>query len=324
MISIPFNKNDDGMSEIKEHIGGISADINFNNVKPDITRAASFVTDVVGKTIYDSLVDHYHSENFDNSEYKELNEAIWHLQEAMAWKGLNEYIAEGEVFFDNSGIHIQKSNDKQSTAFEWQIDKLISKYIKTAYEGIENLLTCLNATPDKFTAWKDSDFAKESKSLFIQSATEFDKSLYTNKSQRLYMSIQPIMRRIEDNEIKDVLKERFDKLKMNSELSETEKKLRTMTCDAIAHLAMSKAIVQFPVEIMPDGVVEKFKSFFSSMNASKEARQAVAGKTQDYYRAEAKLILNKIADTIYELEKTDEDPELVPVRRSHSRNSIGF
>ena len=322
MIQIPFNKDDNGMSEIKEHIGGISADIYFNNVKPDIVRAASFVTDVVGKPIYNSLLTHYLSDEYGSAEKAELNEAVWHLQEAMAWKGINEYVAEGEVMFDNTGIHIQKSNDKQATAFEWQIDKLLSKYVKTAYTGIENLLTCLNATPDKFTAWKDSDFAKESKSLFIQSATEFDKSLYTNKSQRLYMSIQSIMRRIEEREIKNVLKERFDALKANNELNDTDKELRMMTCDAIAHLAMSKAIVQFPVEIMPDGVVEKFKSFFTSLNASKEARQSVTNKTQDYYQAEANLILNKISDIVFKLDNPEE--EAIALRRAHSRNSIGF
>jgi hypothetical protein len=323
MNKIPFNKASNGMAEIREHIGGISANIPFVNVSPDIVRSVSFVSKFVGIKVYEEAVTHYHSEDYTKDDFKELNELVWFIQEAMAHKGISEYQAEGGVIFDATGIHIQKSNDKQATAFDWLQDNLYSKYIRSAYKAIEDLITCLNTYRDKITSWKDSDFEKKSKALFIRSASEFDGSLFIDESQRLYLSLLSIMRRIESREIKDVLKDRFDKLKAESELNEDEKNLRLMACDAIAHIAMSKAIIQFPIEIMPDGVVEKFKSFFSSLNATKEARQSVTEKAHAYYINEGNRILKEISDFIFNLDKTEE--EVLPQSRlSRSRNSIAF
>lgn len=325
MNKILFNKSSDGIAEIKKHVGGLS-NVKFDYLEPDLTRSIRFVTDVIGDTVYQVAQTHYLGDDYGKETTDELkvkNDLVYLIQEATAWKGLHAYAVEGSVIFDGSGIHIQKANDKQAQAFEWQIDKLMDKYLVSAYSAIEDLIQFLNKNKATLTDWANSTCEKAAKSLFIRSASEFDTSLYIDGSQRLYMALQPHMRRIQNNEIKNVVTTRFDRLLNETELSEAEKQMRELCCDAQAFLCMAKAVMQFPLEIMPNSVVQRFKSFFTTLNASKEARLELIQAAYEFYLGEGNAILAKLAELIYNTDKTDDAPAFKP-SRSFSRNAIGF
>jgi hypothetical protein len=325
MNKILFNKTADGITEIKKHIGGLS-NINFNYLEPDLTRAIRFVTDVIGDEVYQVAQTHYLSNEYGtetSDELKVKNELVYLIQEATVWKGLHAYAVEGSVIFDGSGIHIQKANEKQAQAFEWQIDKLMNKYLVSAYSAIEDLIQFLNKNKATITQWADSDYEKQAKLLFIRSASEFDVCLYIDGSQRLYMALQPHMRRIQNNEIRNVVKSRFDKLLNETELTETEKQMRILCCDAQAFLSMAKAVMQFPLEIMPNSVVQRFTSFFTTMGASKEARTDLIQAALKFYTDEGNRCLAELSALIFNTDKPTDTPAFKP-RRSRSRNAIGF
>lgn len=325
MNKILFNKNNDGIAEIKKHIGGLS-NIRFDYLEPDLTRAIRFVTDVVGDEIYEFAETHYRSNEYlteTTDALKVKNELVYLIQEATAWKGIHAYAVEGSVIFDGSGIHIQKANEKQAQAFEWLIDKLMNKYLVSAYSAIEDLIQFLNKHKDVVTDWADSDYEFQAKSLFIRSASEFDVSLYIDGSQRLYMALQPHMRRLQNNEIRNVVKDRFDRLLAETELTDAEKQMRILCCDAQAFLSMAKAVMQFPLEIMPNSVVQRFTSFFTTMNASKEARTDLIQAALKFYTDEGNRCLAELSALIYNTDKPVDTPDYKP-RRSRSRNAIGF
>lgn len=325
MNKILFNKTADGIAEVKKHIGGLS-NVKFDYIDPDLTRAIRFVTDVIGDEVYQVAQTHYLSNEYGTETTDALkvkNELVYLIQEATAWKGLHAYAVEGSVIFDGSGIHIQKANDKQAQAFEWLIDKLMNKYLVSAYSAIEDLIQFLNKNKATITEWADSDYEKQAKSLFIRSASEFDISLYIDGSQRLYMALQSHMRRLQNNEIRNVVKSRFDKLLNETELTETEKQMRILCCDAQAFLSMAKAVMQFPLEIMPNSVVQRFTSMELTQSASKEARTDLIQAAYKFYTDEGNRCLAELSALIYNTDKPADDPGFKP-RRSRSRNAIGF
>jgi hypothetical protein len=120
-----------------------------------------------------------------------------------------------------------------------------------------------------------------------------------------------------------VVKSRFDKLLDETELSEPEKQMRVLCCDAQAFLAMAKAVMQFPLEIMPNSIVQRFKSMNSTINASKEARTDLIQSAYNFYTGEGNRCLSELSTLIYNTDKPADDPGYKP-RRSRSSNAIGF
>ncbi|WP_297095592.1 DUF6712 family protein [uncultured Draconibacterium sp.] len=330
-MELILNKSNNGIQEVKTVAGGTVLNFGYENLEPDFRRAIGFVTGTISGAVYTAALTHYKSERFQDAdatdEEKVLDGLVLLIQEAIIWKGIYEYVPEGNVIIDNSGFHHQKSNDNQVQAFQWAVNAVAAKYLRNAYNTIEQLLSYLDKKRDNIASWKDSDAEKASLELFVPTAAVFQESVYIDSSRRLFIAMIPIMRRIERVNIKPVLADRFDtiktKLQAKTDLEESEKIMLEHIRIIVPNLAMATAMVQFPVQVMPEGLIEKYTSMFVTQDAGQPARTPLIKVAKEYFTAAGESEITKLNKYIYDLDKLDDDPDY-RYRPGVSRKGISF
>ncbi len=330
-MELMLNKSSNGIQEAKAIAGGVMRSFAYENLEPDFRRAIGFVTGTVSEAVYNAALEHYKSARYQATDAipgeKALDGLVLLIQEAIVWKGLYEYVPEGNVIIDNAGFHHQKSNDQQVQAFQWAVNAVAAKYLRNAYNTIEQLLAYLDKNRDNIAQWKDTDAEKASLEMFVPTAAVFEEAVYIDSSRRLFIAMLPIMRRIERVNIRPVLAGRFDaiktKLKAKTELEASEKTILDHVRIIIPNLAMAEAMVQFPVQIMPEGLIEKYTSMFVTQDAGQPARTPLIKLAKEYFTTAGEAEITKLNKYIYDMDKLDDDPDY-RYRPAKSRNSIGF
>ncbi len=330
-MDLILNKNDNGIEEVKAIAGGTSLSFGYDNLEPDFRRAIRFVTDTISEAVYSAVLVHYKSEryqaDFPTDAEKALDGLVQLIQEAIVWKGLKEYVPEGNVILDSNGYHYQQSNDKQTNAAQWAVNAVADKYLRNAYNTIEELLCYLDTNRDNIAAWKETDAEKASLEMFVPNVAVFEETVFIDSSRRLFIALLPIMRRIERTKIKPVLTDRFSsikgKLKAKTDLSDTEAAILEYIRAIIPNLAMAEAIVQFPAQVMPDRVIEKYTSLYATQDAGQPARTPLIKAAKDYFANAGETEITKLNEYIYNLYKTDDDPDY-RYRPAKSRKGISF
>lgn len=145
---------------------------------------------------------------------------------------------------------------------------------RLAYEAVDALVEVLDR--GDFPFWVESAKYRQREGLLLRSKEEFDQFYYMG-SHRLFVTLLPIIREIQESEVAPVLGPKFLKALLEGD-DEVSPVLYNTAARAIALLSIKKAVERLPVEVIPEGIVQVQQSqpIKSRLKAEQSARAAVA------------------------------------------------
>lgn len=168
------------------------------------------------------------------------------------------YLPQAQVIISKEGVRITKSL-KTSTAFQWQIDQFSDELSKSAFEGLEWLLSFLETNKTDYPEWVASDAYTLHTDCIIRSAKEFDSYVLINESRRTFMAMKYIQRRIEQTALQGMICEGLYQ-SIIAALNDTAgatgpmKNILPFIKRMVANYTVADALIELPVVVEATGV----------------------------------------------------------------------
>jgi|GEM_PF-820775 len=180
----------------------------------------------------------------DFIEDEDIREAVDLAQKLVVGIGYHNAVPILSVKIGSSGIQVFSNTDTKQ-AFNWQVEDVKASLLDIGYEAIEELLTHLEESPDKFSEYIDSPEYISNEEFLINNATEFSKYFEIKNSRFVFSSISYLIRRIEMQVVKPLLGANFFSLLKETNLTGNYKILADdYIKPGIALLTGAKAIVE--------------------------------------------------------------------------------
>jgi hypothetical protein len=195
------------------------------------------------------------------------------IQSALANLTMVSYVDLAQVQISGSGVQII-SDEKQKTAFQWQIDTLKVNWSRKGYNGLEKVLSYLRTHVVDFPTWASSDAARQHQELFLSTATQFSAYYNISNAHLTFLSLASLIEKTEAFALEPALgTDYFDELKQQQAAGTltadnaaiVEKYLRP----ALAHMTMAQAIGELGFSLNGNGL--ELNIYRADNSNSKEA-----------------------------------------------------
>lgn len=262
-----YGANDPDL-ELKELIGHIDKDIEFDNHKTDIISATRQIIKIIGKPVYDAAVALYQipAPGTPTEDDKELINAI---RLPIAFDGYKSGANNSDVSHSNNGRRI-RTDDYNKVPFQWMLDRDNQAFERKYYRSIDEMIEYLDETN---TVWKASDAYKQSQRYFVRSLDDFN-DRFPIDSRLLMMKLQPAFKRCERRyiipRINNITYEAIKTKQLDGTvLTVPEMDLVELIKDACIFFALAWAMKVLRVTLFPEGVLQSYVSDRNSTTARK-------------------------------------------------------
>lgn len=311
-----FDKDNNGTAELVEALGMIDAGTDFSKWKPYIPLSVRRLTTIIGSEVYDKTLEFYHSTQPESETEEKYKTLILMMQQSVALFTWLKIIPTLDAQHGNTGRQKRLGeNEKGLTAIQEYKDEI--NILNLAYESVDALIAFLDK--EEFDFWMNSGKKKAINQLLIRSKEEFD-VYYTIGSHRLFLTLAPIIREMQDRYIIPIItRKRYEQLLSGDEPSEG---FIDAVCRPLALLTMQKAVERLPVEVLPDGVVQvqQVGTVKEKIKAEAEARKAVSKSLGD----DAGKDLVALQDFIAAIEAEPDEPDLYLPKATIQSKGITF
>lgn len=293
-----FNRNNDGAREIVAAVGLIANGIDFDRWEAVLPFGIRDVAAIVGRDVVEALARFYEGGEYPDEEFPAATTIpLGYLKQAVAYFSWLKIIPTLDAQHDDSGRSRRLGeNEKGLTALQEFKDE--ENITRLAYEAVDALVEALDRGAFRF--WLLSPKYMQREGLIIRSKEEFDQ-YYNIGSHRLFVTLTPVMREVQDFDVAPVLGEKYlgQVLDGNPEVQT----LHHYAARAVALLTMKKAVERLPVEVIPEGVVQIQQSqpVKSRLKAEQQARTSVAQSLG----ADAAKALERLAGLVSSLERVE-------------------
>lgn len=282
----------------------VNANFFPENLLPSELLAEKFVRDILGNSLYDTILDHYTNGTLTFKE----QELFPFVQNAMVNFTMIFFCDAGQLEISNAGLQLNLSKERK-TGFQWQIVDLKKHYKRKAFTALENLLNYLyhSATID-FPNWHNSENKKKYCSDYFLNATQFSSFYNINNDFAYFLQLKPHLIYADDDCISPILGDALsDEMKnkiLNNSLTSDEEILLKYIQKALSYKTIATAIPQLITHLDEFGITENYFSPAQSVKASEPARNEFVSlllkdcdKKGDTYLYKLRSFLNNNAET---------------------------
>lgn len=282
----------------------VNANFFPENLLPSELLAQKFVRDVVGNSLYDTILEHYTNNTLTIPE----QQLFPFIQNVMVNFTMIFFCDAGQLEISNAGLQLNLSKERK-TGFQWQILDLKKHYKRKAFSALESLLNFLyNSLSTDYPTWHNSDNKKKYCSDFFLDATQFSSFYNIHNDFAFFLQLKPHLVYAGDDCILpilgDALSEDIKTKILNNNLSSNEKILLKYIQKALAYKTIAIAIPQLISHLDEFGISENYFSSSQTINASEPARNEFVSlllrdcdKKGDTYLYKLRSYLNNNAET---------------------------
>ena len=288
-----------------------AASINVSNTIenwfPYIEEAQeTFIKPVLGIGLYDQLQDAMALDPVppdDGTTLENLVKLLEMVRKPLAlyalWLGADEF----GVSVSSQGIQVIET-PTHKTAPQYRVQNLKENWIRRANTALDLVLKFLDEHREDYPA-----YIRQDADLFIRNTLEFNSEVDIRESRRVFVALKPVIRSVERKYIRPALSsELFDELKQvllsNSEMSKEQKALMDQIRPALAHLTISRALIEISIDVLDWGIFDTAGNTFanvSSKQASNKDRISImAEANQRDGEAELKALQQLLDETASE------------------------
>ena len=266
----------------------------------------TFIKPVLGIGLYDQLQDAMALDPVppdDGTTLENLVKLLEMVRKPLAlyalWLGADEF----GVSVSSQGIQVIET-PTHKTAPQYRVQNLKENWIRRANTALDLVLKFLDEHREDYPA-----YIRQDADLFIRNTLEFNNEVDIRESRRVFVALKPVIRSVERKYIRPALSsELFDELKQvllsNSEMSKEQKALMDQIRPALAHLTISRALIEISIDVLDWGVFDTAGNTFanvSSKQASNKDRISImAEANQRDGEAELKALQQLLDETASE------------------------
>jgi hypothetical protein len=196
-----FNKEGNGGKELRELLGFIDADTNFNKWSTWLGLSVRQITELTGKEIFTRAEAFYQTDEYGNDKGNDDYLLVSKLQLANALFAYVKMIPSLDAGHGNDGRKKGiGDNEATLTALEQYKDE--ANILNLAYEALEDLLNFLEEK--QFEEWTNAPVKKTLKSLVITKLSEFNE-YFALGSSRMFFTMLPMIREVQETKIIPVI-----------------------------------------------------------------------------------------------------------------------
>lgn len=320
-MKLLFDKSNNGADELRELTGSYFANNDFTKIRTDALLESERMIDLVGEGVYDRAANHYHGSRYlaeEPTAEEQLNDdLVQHLQLPISLMASIKFYQANLVSHEDAGRKVKIDEANEKMAWEWMLEKDDDAHFRKAYATIDRLIRFLDKKA--LDEWKDSDQKKATRALLINSTEAFNDIYPIDNSPRFYYSTLPFNREVQREVIRKVLGAKYDLVLEYFQdppalVDDTLARLLNLAQLAIPIHVMLLAVKRFPVQVLPTGVVQQFKSMsqFSS-SASQPAEANVLKAFITNMEKDAAKALNNLVKEVKKLDPTAGQYQFLPV-----------
>ena len=288
-MNLLFNDID----ELRKHISFLYATAEFYSLRSDLLLATEDLISVVGEDIYTRVQNAYEND-FTDDLSKEL---ISLFQYPIAMLGYLSYVQNADISHEDSGRKVKIDKDSESMPWEWQVIRDNEAIRNKGNRGIDRLITFLDKHIDELPEWKDCEQRKDTNSLFVKSAKEFDQIVPIDGSRVFYLRVLPFIRK-EYKELRNYLgTDRYSVLKnsmRNDSITEEQSEIIGLCREIIPLRVMATAVRRLAIQVLPESVVMRFDADRSTMKASTPVSAEMITSVEKSYLTEADQAITRL------------------------------
>ena len=266
----------------------------------------TFIKPVLGIGLYEQLQDAMALDPVppdDGTTLENLVKLLEMVRKPLAlyalWLGADEF----GVSVSSQGIQVIET-PTHKTAPQYRVQNLKENWIRRANTALDLVLKFLDEHREDYPA-----YIRQDADLFIRNTLEFNNEVDIRESRRVFVALKPVIRSVERKYIRPALSsELFDELKQvllsNSEMSKEQKALMDQIRPALAHLTISRALIEISIDVLDWGIFDTAGNTFanvSSKQASNKDRISImAEANQRDGEAELKALQQLLDETASE------------------------
>jgi len=308
-----FNKYNNGAVELRDRTGSYYANNKFDRVATDVMLAESEIVKLVGQAVYDRALVHYRSDDYqvENPDAdKALNDQlVLLLQIPIAYRATFSYYQSNLVSHEDAGRKVKLDPENEKMPWEWMLDRDDEAQLRKSNQTTDMLLNWLEEK--NLPEWANSSNRKAARRLFVHNEAIFQDAYPIDASPRFYYTVLPWNREVQERTIRKALGTRYAEL-LAYHLGEMDgsgsagsgipsadgdldmEELLDLVQKAIPLLVMVKAVKRLSLQVLPDGVVQQFKSNLQSRAASTGATQEVISWHTKRLEEDAREVLDDV------------------------------
>jgi hypothetical protein len=155
--------------ELKGVISHIDISFELENIHSSLLLAANEMKDIIGKDLWDLMINHYNSDNYEAEpegegegeeeeeepipSYEQLDELVHLVQPALANFTMYHHFIWLQLRISNNSVTVIKG-ENETAAFKYQTDEAKDKLLLTAWVQINDLIDYLNEEATEWTEWE--------------------------------------------------------------------------------------------------------------------------------------------------------------------------
>ncbi len=313
-MKLLFNLDGQGTAEIKKILGFTDADLKWEKLEPFVIPATDRMIDIIGRPIYDSLVGIYEA---DSASLQDA-EFLLRVQHPVLLDAYRHFAKENDIAHTPNG-RVNRINDKQKIAFEWQIERSDRSLERNFYQLVDRMLEFMDKN---IVAWLGTDAYKATRELFVPTAKDFDVHFHINSSRLLFIMLAPGQRNAEIEEIVPrIKKSRADELKASllSNDPDIDRKLVSIIRKALVYATLSWAIPRMSAQLFPEGLLEVADTSRLSVAARKATERNQAESLSQLFARDAAKAYIELEDYIKSLDAPPPG-EILPIKPCFNRD----
>lgn len=277
-------------SDVKKFIP-VNKSLDFDDVKPFVSDIESReIKPLLGSILYDAII----VANDANEASETWAELIDLCQKAISHLALHGYSTSGQLKINSSGIQIS-TDEKNKTAFKWQIDDLKEELLYKGWQAIDDVYKHIEKNlVDYSDYWASSEGYSIYSSSYVKNADILSNNVsIVNGSRRLFKALKPFIKDVEQQLVIGIIGASQDEIlrALNSDNTgnQNQKTAIEIIQRLICYKAVSKGLNVLSVTFDERGVLT-YESV-SKGDSSRDRKTADDSKIQkliNYYEAEAK------------------------------------
>lgn len=285
-----FNKTNNGALELRDRTGSYYANNKFDRVATDVMLAESELIKLIGQEVYDRAAAHYNGDNYqvqNPDATQALNDQlVLLLQIPIAYRATFNYYQSNLVSHEDAGRKVKIDPENEKMPWEWMLDRDDEAQVKKANQTTDMLLAWLEEK--QLPEWMESSNRKATRRLFVHNEAIFQDAYPIDASPRFFYTALPWIREVQEREIRKALGARYAELLAyhlegtdgsgsalsgipSAEGGADMEELLGLVQKAIPLLVMVKAVKRLSLQVLPEGVVQQFRSNLQGRAASAAA-----------------------------------------------------
>ncbi|RPJ58289.1 MAG: hypothetical protein EHM12_07995 [Dehalococcoidia bacterium] len=304
-----FNKDGNGLREIRHYCQWVLGSYDFADLVNDIILAEEEVKNTVGAEvfiraerhylssdytfsddIYHSRVDgngnyyHYDSGNGSNSgsgsgsgDLVDINDMlVTRIQRVVALIAYREFSINNDLSHGPTGRRVMIDKENEQMAWEWMIERDDDGLVKKANRAFDRLIAFLDE--QNISEWTGSDIYRQTKELILPDSKTFNDTYPIDNNRRLYLAMVPFIKENQRKYIKPLITTYYNDLMIglrNNILGTSILKDIYELCKLpLALFTIHTAIKRLSMKLLPDAVVQEYKSSATGRSGSFPVKQS--------------------------------------------------